>query len=148
MAEITFSLTSSSEVLDSPFTVSDSLITINITNYEEDTLSELGIYISPATSVGDVDFPADYPPETDYEDLLTWGSRTASGESLAGGLWLSTTGVDGPWSGYITRQKGSKFNNRILLPSLEGGDTLEISIRFETPEDEPARRFFVDLKVD
>ena len=34
------------------------------------------IFLAPSSNLGKVDFPSKYPPHTDYNDLLLWGSNT------------------------------------------------------------------------
>jgi hypothetical protein len=131
-----------------PVTVTGSYVVISVTNYGDTALEDIGLYISPATEVGDVDFPADYPPETDYEDLLTWGTRTALGLVAEGGLYVSLPTNSGTFTGYVTRSAGAQYKNRIAFKDLAAGETAEFSIKFETPVGESARRFFVDIKLE
>ena len=131
-----------------PVTITGSYVTVSVTNYGDTDLTDLGFYISPATEVGDVDFPADYPPETDYEDLLTWGTRSTLGLAPSGGLYISLPQNTGSFVGYITRTGGSKLTNKIAFKDIPAGGTVEFQIRFDTPPGQPARRFFVDIKLE
>ncbi len=131
-----------------PVTITGSFLVISVTNYGDSDLEDIGIYISPATEVGDVDFPADYPPETDYEDLLTLGTRTDLALEASGGLYLSLPTNTGTFTGYVTRTSGAQLKNKIAFKNMIAGETAEFSIRFETPPGEPARRFFVDIKLE
>jgi hypothetical protein len=144
--DLTFSVLG--ETIYDPLTINGSYVTIAVTNYGDTDLEELGFYILAATDVGDVDFPADYPPETDYEDLLTWGTRTFLTLAPAGGIYLSLPQNDGTFTGYVTRTAGAKLTNKIPFQDIPAGGTVEFQIRFETPTGEPARRFFVDIKLE
>ena len=144
--DLTFSI--ASETVYDPVTVSGSLVVFQVTNYGDEDLEDLGFYIVPATEVGDVDFPADYPPETDYEDLLTWGTRATLGLITQGGLYLELPTNDGTLTGYVTRSAGAQLGNKIGFKDLTAGETVEFSLRFDTPDGESARRFFIDLRVE
>lgn len=146
--DLNFVLVSNGETIYDTIKITDTNISIRVINFGEDNISDLGFYISPATSVGDVDFPADYPPETDYEDLLTWGTKSFLGLISEGGLWISIPTNDGIWEGYITRSNGSQYNNKIPFKDLVAGEEADFDIRFETPLDTEARRFFIDLKLE
>lgn len=131
-----------------PLTILGTAIEIAVTNYGDEELTDIGFYITPATNVGDVDFTADYPAETDYEDLLSWGTQTSLGLTSAGGLYLTVPLETETYSSYITRDKGSQWNNRILMRNLAAGATATFSIKFETPIGVPARRFFIDIRLE
>ena len=53
--------------------------TIKITNFGDSEVANLGVYISTASNVGDVDNPADYAPHIDYQQVLTWGTQGVGG---------------------------------------------------------------------
>lgn len=144
--DLTFSA-SGTTVYD-PLTITGSFLVVSVTNYGDTDLEDLGLYIAPATEVGDVDFPADFPPETDYEDLLTWGTRTDLGLETSGGIYLSIPTNTGTFTGYVTRSAGAQLKNKIAFKDIAAGETVEFSIRFDTPPGEPARRFFVDVKLE
>ena len=44
--------------------------TITVTNSGTNDLENLGLYIRPSATLGDLDLPSDNSPETDYQDLL------------------------------------------------------------------------------
>lgn len=73
-------------IIYDPETITGAFSTIQVTNLGDTDLVDLGLYITPATSVGDVDYPADKPPETDYQDLLDWGQAREDGAAAAGGI--------------------------------------------------------------
>ena len=76
--------------------------TFTVTNNGTTALEDLGIYVDVATNVGDVDNPAAEAPETDYQDILTWGSATDTGAAASGGLFidapLNDTAVTEAWT--------------------------------------------------
>jgi len=131
-----------------PETVNGAGIQITVTNMGDTDLSNLGMYLVPATSVGDVDNPADFPPHTDYQDLLTWGQKTDLGLVGSGGLKLTVPQNDGTFNDYVTRRQGATYATKIPFIDLGAGDSATFTVEFETPPGEPARRFFVDLKLE
>lgn len=144
--DLTFSVDDST-VYD-PLTINGVAKTVTVTNYGDTDLTDLGIYIVPATDVGDVDYPADFPPETDYEDLLTWGTRTDLALVGAGGIYLTLPTNSGTFTGYVTRTAGSKATNKIAFQDIAAGSTASFEILFETPVGEPARRFYIDIVLE
>lgn len=144
-SDLTFTI--AGETIYDPVLLTSS-VAINVTNYGDEALSNLGFYIVPATSIGDVDFPADSPPETDYEDLITWGTQADLGDIPQGGLYLMVPTNDGEFSGYITRTQGAVFTNKISVKDMAAGEIVEFSIEFETPTGVPARRFYIDCRIE
>lgn len=147
--DLTFVTTSDGQVIYSPQTVSSTAVDITVTNNGTTDLEDLGIYIVPSTSVGDVDYPADYPPYTDYQDLVTWGTDTDSGVTVSGGIYLSLPqNGAATFTGHITRTQGSLYTNKIPFIDLAAGDSATFSITFQTPPAVASRRFYIDLKLE
>ena len=144
--DLTFAIAGST--IYDPVTLTGSLLVFQVTNYGDEDLTDLGLYIVPATDVGDVDFPADYPPETDYEDLLTWGTRSDLAIAAQGGIYAVLPTNSTPFSGYVTRTAGSQAKNKIGFVDIAAGSTVEFSLKFETPPSIPARRFFIDIRLE
>jgi hypothetical protein len=147
--ELLFKTKSDGETIYDPQQVSSTAVEIVVTNLSDQDLVGLGLFITPATNVGDVDNPADYPPATDYQDILTWGTKSDLGLSVSGGLKIVCPQNDAAtFTGYVTRTVGATYSTRIPFIDLSAGDSAEFSIEFETPPSVPARRFFVDLKLE
>jgi hypothetical protein len=146
--DLIFVRKSDGETIYDPEVLNGTAVQITVTNLGDDDIEGLGMYIVPATNVGDVDNPADYPPHTDYQDILTWGTKSDLGLSAVGGLKLTLPQDDGTFTGYVTRSAGATYRNRIPFISLAAGDSATFTMEFETPPGEPARRFFVDLKLE
>jgi len=147
-SDLTFALVSTGKTIYEPQLIQTTALQIRVTNFGDADLSGLGFYITPATDVGDVDNPADFPPETDYQDLMTWGTKSDLGLAVQGGLKLQIPQNDGTFNGYVTRVQGSTYRNKIPFIDIASGDSVTFSIEFETPPGEPARRFFVDLRLE
>lgn len=120
-----------------------------VTNYGLESLTELGFYLVPATSVGDVDNPADFPRETDYQDILTWGSKTQMGVTVSGGLKIIVSNNEETLTTtYFSRNNGAHYGNRILIEELSADESLTFTLRLETPPGIASRRFFVSLVLN
>jgi hypothetical protein len=116
-----------------------------IQNFGQEKLKNLGIYLRPSSNVGPWNNPADQPPATDYQDVLTWGTESDL-VSTTGGIkiYSPATSLTGY---YITRSKGSQWTNRVMIDDLDAGDTLDIKLEFEVPSSISARRLFINLVV-
>ena len=118
---------------------------VSVTNLGSDDLSQVGLYIIPASNQGDVDNPANNPPETDYQDLLTWGTASAATPAVEGGLKISSAVLASDT--YITRSAGASRRSRLRLGNIVSGDTIDLTITFEAPPAVPARRLFISFIV-
>lgn len=148
-------------ILDCKFTFADSEIygpkgiesgidyLFTIENLGDTALENIGFYLVPATSIGDVDNPADFPRETDYQDILTWGSQTKLGIELTGGLKITYTDRAGdPQTAYFSRDSGANRFNRVLIQDIAISAQLEFTLRLETPPGVISRRFFITLVLE
>lgn len=139
-ADLVFTI--SGNLIYDPLQISGAPITVTVQNNGVEDLIGLGMYIQPATSLGDVDAPASYPPEQDYEDLLQWGT------DAIGGLQLDLPTNGGPVSTTVTHLLGSKSENKLDFQDLPSGASKTFDITFNTPAGEPSRRFFIDLVLE
>lgn len=120
-----------------------------VENLGDTALEDIGFYLIPATSIGDVDNPADYPRETDYQDILTWGNQTVLAIELVGGLKISYTDQAGdPQVSYFTRDAGGNRANRILIEDIDVAGEAEFTLRLETPPAVVSRRFYITLVLE
>jgi len=140
---------STNETIYDPLTVNGTPVSVRVTNLGIEDLTDLGLWIVPAVSVGDVDAPADKAPETDYQDLLTWGTSTDMGLSVSGGIEVSlpqTVGAD--VTSYITRTQGATKLNKLDFSDIAASASMVFTIKLETPPAVPARRLYVDLVIE
>lgn len=144
--DLTFSTVSGETIYD-PATINGTAVTFQVANYGDTDLTDLGLYIVPSTDIGDVDFPADFPPETDYEDLLTWGTQAALGIIADGGIYVDIPNNYGSFAGYVTRSAGALLTNKLPFKDLVVGETVQFTIKFNTPSSVAARRFFIDVCI-
>lgn len=130
-----------------PKLVENSWTTIRITSYEISDVSP-GLYISRSTWGMAVDYPADYPPSTDYEDLTTYGTLSEEGIEASGGLKVKIPFEEGDLETYITRDAGSRYRNKISLGTLSFEESLDIQIKLEPLPIGEARRYFVNINIE
>ena len=148
--DLTISVVSTGDTIYDPLTVtSDVLISLRVTNNGSDDLTDLGLFVEPTTTLGDVDEPADYPPETDFQDLLTWGTNTDDGTSTAGGILvdLPQTG-GGTVASYITRTQGSLKSNKLAIADIAAGASIDFDLTLETPDGVTARRLYANIVIE
>lgn len=147
--DLVFNTTLDSERIFDPLQVTESLVTnVTVTNFGAEDLTDLGLYVVPSTSVGDVDNPADYPPETDFQDLLEWGTSTHLGLTAFGGLEVTVPQNSGSSTTYIRRDKGSNLATKIEFQDLAAGASATFSLNLETPPAVSTRRLFINIVVE
>jgi hypothetical protein len=131
-----------------PLTVADVDVIVTVTNLGATDLTGLGLYVVPSTVAGTVDLPASNPAETDYQDLLEWGSATDAAITLQGGLLVTCT-QPGPsaFVGYVTRTQGATIANKILIEDLAAGASTTVTLQMQTPPGVTARRFYTNVVI-
>ena len=131
---------------------SDGETRFTITNGGESSFTNLGVYIQPTTNLGPWDNPAENPPQTDYQELLTWGTKAwatsvdADQDFKKGGLKLYINPGSDEYE-YITRTNGSMFSNRIKIPSIGPGLSHTLKLVFEVPASVDAQRLYISMVV-
>jgi len=124
-------------------------VVIQVTNYGSSILENLGFYIRAATSQGDVDHPATYAPAIDFQDILTWGTRTVAGSAVSGGLIVTLPQNTPPdLTNYVTRTQGASAATKLAFQDIDPGETVEFTIEFETPPAFSTRRIFIDIGIE
>lgn len=146
---LTWSITSTGETIYDPavLTTSSSVV-FTISNLGTEDVTNLGLYIAPASDLGDVDYPADSPPDTDYQDLLTWGSSTEAGLTVSGGLKLTLPQEGGGTAtSYVTRDQGATAATKLPMADLLANTSVDITAVIESPG-VGARRLYINLVAD
>lgn len=146
--DLVFKIKATGKRIFDPLKMDSGTSTITITNLGTETIEDLGIYIVPSTNLGPVEYPAEVPPETDYEDLLEWGTATDVGATTAGGLKLTVPQDSGTNTYYVTRTQGSLFKNKIDIVDIDPSQTIDVDIEVETPAGTEARRLFIRIVVE
>jgi hypothetical protein len=147
--DLVFVVTATSETIYDPISLSSGVSTqVTVTNMGPDDLASLGVYVVPTTTLGDVDNPAQYSPETDYQDLLEWGTATDLGVTAQGGMKLTVPQNTGTPTLYVTRTAGATYATKIPFIDLASGASATFTILLETPPATPARRLFVNIVLE
>lgn len=144
--DLTFS--QSSAAINDPLVVGGTNVVITITNSGDDSLTGLGIYISPSTFSGPFSSLPDGTPENDYMHVLSLGDS-----GVTGGLYIVETSLNGAptvaVNQYIRSGYGDKMSNKAaVIPNLNAADYVTVSIRVETPTSAPARVLYFDFRVE
>ncbi len=138
-----------SSTIVNPLEVASSNVNVKVTNLGAEDLTNLKLFVVPSTSLGDVDHPSDNPAETDYQDLLEWGSATDAGITGVGGLFVDCEQNGGvTFTGYITRTQGATKATGIDVKDLGAGLSTTITLRMETPPAVSARRFYINVALE
>ena len=148
--DLIFKVVSTGETVYDPVTLVSATTTIlSVTNLGSEDLTGLGMYIVTSTKVGDVDNPADFPPETDYQDVMTWGQAVVAGLTGTGGVKLTLPQNTGPnLVNYVAREQGSKKSNKLVFQDLVSGAIAEFTVHLETPPAVSSRRMYIDLVLE
>lgn len=132
-----------------PAEVSTVAVSFTLQNLGTEDLTNIGLYIKPSSTLGDVDNLYENTPETDYQDILTWGTETDEGITLTGGMILEVpVNGGGTATYYVTRTQGSSVGNKIPFADILSNATAVFEATLELPPGAPARRFYVDLVME
>lgn len=148
--DLVFSVVSTGVTIYDPHTlISATTSTLRVTNLGSTDLSGLGMWIVPTTNLGNVDQPADFSPETDYQDMMTFGQATDLGLEAQGGLQLTLPQtLGGNVTSYVTRTQGSLKSNKLDFADITSGAFADFTLILETPPSVSARRLFIDLVLE
>ena len=147
--DLMFEIVSSSETIYDPLgVVADTPMELRVTNMGTEDLTDLGFYLVPSASLGDVDNPSEVPAETDYQDILTWGQAVDLGEEASGGLKITCDPGSGVDTFYFTRSAGASEALKLPLADLDAGDSATFILELETPPGVASRRFYVSLVLE
>ena len=145
--DLVFKKTTTLETIYDPLQLISS-VDITVSNYGEEDLTDLGIFIKPSSNLGSIDNPADFSPEKDYQDLLTLGTETDAGLVVSGGLKLTLPTNSSSATTYVTRTAGSQLSNKIPFKDLASGESAVFTVELETPPSFSARRYFVEISLE
>ncbi len=144
--DLTFS--QSSVLINDPLVVGGTNVTITVSNSGDDSLTGLGIYIVPSVFNGPFSLMPEGTPENDYMHILSLGDS-----GVTGGLYIVETEqpplLPSAVGQYIRSGYGDKLSNKALVvPDLDSGESVDITIKVETPLSAPARVLYFDLRVE
>lgn len=105
--------------------------------FTDKKLSNLGVYITSSSSLGELDHPAVHPPETDFSDLLHFGMQSK-------GLCIVENDVET----FFSFNAGNNQLNRILLADhvdVPANSSGSFKLRYVPKENIPARRLYINI---
>lgn len=147
--DITWKIESSLVTIREPLEVTTTTLQVRVVNDGDTDLENLGLYLVPASWTGELDNLPAYNRYTDYQDLLTWGTRTVEALDVSGGIKVTVPQNSGPdLTTYFTRTQGTSRDNKIPFKDLPASGYEIFEVEIETPTLYTARRFFVDLVLE
>lgn len=166
ITDLIFGLGSSTDVIYDHITITnedDDPSRITVQNLGEDTLKNLGVYLTTPSDLGDVDNPSDNPPATCYQLLLDWGTAVEVGTLDEDGEIITEGGLilvyEDPATGTekeirFSRFNGSSYSNRIKLGTdgvksdeLKTEEYVSFQLKYESPPDIDASRVFINITL-
>lgn len=107
------------QIFDPADVSSASSLQVRIRNDGEVDLADLGLYAAPATNLGSVDYPSDFSPETDFQDLLTVGTKAITPDE-ASQVWNVSDPAGTPaWTDMTTEFNDAVDANYVVFPASE-----------------------------
>ena len=110
---------------------------VEINFFTDKKLTNLGVYITASSSLGDLDHPALHPAETDFSDLLHFGMEST-------GLCVVQNDVET----FFSFNAGNNQLNRILLTDyaeVEANRSGSFKLKYVPRGNVPARRLYINI---
>ena len=140
-----FETVSPTNTIYDPIEVGSTALVIQVTNAGSEALTGLGLYLTPSTSLGDVDALANELPATDWQDIVYWGDIDDGG--AAEGVTVVVPQNSGPDASYrINSSQGHSWEARIPFKDLGPGDVETFTVQFNGIG--ATRRLYVDLVLE
>ena len=118
------------------------LIVRNNTN--EDALAPV-IFLTKSSDLGTLTHPSKFPPHTDYNDLLLWGSTLDENEEHTAGLYYKDNLNN---VSYFSFTNGSSYLNGIPLGvQILKDSQVNITLGFTPKEGDNTRRLYVGVEI-
>ena len=122
----------------------DGTISLSAFNTTDSVLNGVGIYISKAKNIGEAIKPSDFDTHIDFNNLIEWGNKSIRENSYGGLIFVNSNGVEN----YFNSSRGSKRSNKILLGNLNPGQSLNFTLKLESPPSVSSRRLFISVNVE
>ena len=123
---------------------SDGVISLSAMNTTEGILHSVGIYISKAKNIGEAIKPSDFDTHIDFNNIIEWGNRSIRESSYGGLIFVNQNGSEV----YFNSSRGSKRSNKISLGTLNPGESVDFTLKLETPPSVSSRRLFIAVNVE
>lgn len=120
---------------------------VTLSVYADSATNEPGIYLTPSTNLGEVDYPGLNSPFSDYSDILLVGSNTENSY----GLKITRVENQVEEDVRFSFERGATYANKIILPQLSNlaaNSSVSIKLKYEADPNMPARRFYVGVNID
>jgi hypothetical protein len=125
----------------------DSLGEVTLNIYTSSPTSSPGIYLTPSTNLGEVDYPGLNSPHSDYSDLLLMGSN----QETTSGLKVTQVENNVEEDVRFSFERGAAYANKIPIPQLNelnAGSSVSFKLKYEANPNILARRFYVGVNID
>ena len=109
---------------------------------EKDTIKPR-VFLRPSSDMGEIRFPSMNSVQTDYADMLHWGSN----EETNYGLYVYNGST---WKRF-SHSAGSNYKTGINLIQAEGlteGDSFMLKLKFIKDPEKATRRFYLGVMID
>ena len=123
----------------------DHEITITVRNNSAVDAEEPVIFLMPSSDLGTVNYPSKYPPYTDWNDLLLWGSTLDENGNNTAGLYYKNSNDE---ISYFSLTAGSNYRNGIPLETpIAINGSVDITLGFTPKLGDNTRRLYVGVEI-
>lgn len=122
----------------------DGTVSLSAMNSTDSILYSVGAYISKAKNIGEAIKPSDFDSHIDFNNIIEWGNRSIRENSYGGLILINSSGTEY----YFNSSRGSKRSNKILLGDLNPGQTVNFTLKLESPASVSSRRLFIAINVE
>jgi hypothetical protein len=122
----------------------DGTTNLSAFNTTDFTITSVGVYISKAKNIGEAIKPSDFDSHIDYNNIIEWGNRSIRESSYGGLILVKSNGNEQ----YFNSSKGSKRGNKIVLGDLSPGQSVNFTLKLESPASVSSRRLFIAVNVE
>lgn len=122
----------------------DGTVSLSAMNSTDSVLESVGVYISKAKNIGEAIKPSDFDSHIDFNNIIEWGNKSIRENSYGGLIFINSNGTEY----YFNSSRGSKKSNKIVIGTLQPGETMNFTLRLESPPSVSSRRLFIAINVE
>ena len=122
----------------------DGTVSLSAMNSSDSVLNSVGVYISKAKNIGEAIKPSDFDTHIDFNNIIEWGNKAIRENSYGGLIFVNSTGTEY----YFNSSRGSKRSNKIVIGTLQPGETVNFTLKLESPASVSSRRLFIAINVE